>query len=1051
MTFNGYRRSISLVLLFTLSISTFGALPQVPQAQAQTITTISLPEISESEPNDQITPSDQADSVGSVSEQYWQQTISGAISSSDDIDWYSFQVGPASAVTISLNNLPADYDLVLASAANDLERGDDGLNNVQELGGTISAIGGTISAIGGTISAIGGTISAISTQRGTTAEYIDTFLWQPGIYYIAVAGNNGAASTQSYSLLVTVNQSGLSTPPRAPDVRLNITPDPNITTLYIYSNSRMSNRYPSEATRVGDIVNTLIFLAQTDPGGGYLINIDTLRPINGSSETIGDIYTRWDSNRSNPLEANRVARMIDNLITAATIRNASGAVPTFAINPTAPTQNTPPFPNVRHIVLVGGDDIIPFFRVPDLTTLANEADYATYLRSIDANGIIDSSSAQGAALRYRTILTDDIYGADRSYRFQGYPLFIPNRAVGRLVETPAEIATFLAPYSATGQLNPKIDLRSSRSFVAGYDFLIDQANVVVQRLETMGFVPSSITRLINDTWNSQDLQQNWFDGRLNTDLPNSYSASSGAAFALQSVNAHFDHWQAIPAVDTQNTFPAQRLITPTNTVPNLGSYFSNRLAYSVGCHSGFNVLASSIVSGTANADYYTADFAQAFLKQGGNWIGNTGYGYGSLDAVDYSERLSTLFTEELGRDVRVNGVYVGQSIGTALVKAKQRYLRNSTSLSAYDAKALMVMTLYGLPFIPVAVPNPQPLPVEERPGGPADQTAPIIPTDPLGTVERVITFTLDIQEVDVPRTGSRYPDVRNVLVEDSFELAQWRAPAQAASSEHVRVLRTAQAGRPMLPQFAYDISARSAISSTQRLVVKDVSLLSGVYGVARSYDPQITQIVTETDALLNQTDTEPHFRAGAGIWYPDKPFSHSSVGEGEERRDQLVVNAGQFRAGTDGSSGQMRVYSTMVFKVTYVDPGASQAQSALNDTAPPQIGQVQIVPNQTGGVRVTVDVADQLYADDPNSVGVAGVNAIYIVNSPSVPNEQEWRLMNFTPESRNSSRWVADIPIRFGELRMIVQASDKAGNVGFYTGKGTFAAPDTVLLPIVLR
>ena len=39
---------------------------------------------------------------------------------------------------------------------------------------------------------------------------------------------------------------------------------------------------------------------------------------------------------------------------------------------------------------------------------------------------------------------------------------------------------------------------------------------------------------------------------------------------------------------------------------------------------------------------YRADFAEAILKQGGNWIGNTGYGYGDSDLVGYSERLALL-------------------------------------------------------------------------------------------------------------------------------------------------------------------------------------------------------------------------------------------------------------------------------------------------------------------------------------------------------------------------------------------------------------------------
>ena len=51
----------------------------------------------------------------------------------------------------------------------------------------------------------------------------------------------------------------------------------------------------------------------------------------------------------------------------------------------------------------------------------------------------------------------------------------------------------------------------------------------------------------------------------------------------------------------------------------------------------------------AAASKYSADFPNAFVKQNGNWIGNTGFGYGDSDLVGYSERLALLFTKAIGR------------------------------------------------------------------------------------------------------------------------------------------------------------------------------------------------------------------------------------------------------------------------------------------------------------------------------------------------------------------------------------------------------------------
>ena len=48
---------------------------------------------------------------------------------------------------------------------------------------------------------------------------------------------------------------------------------------------------------------------------------------------------------------------------------------------------------------------------------------------------------------------------------------------------------------------------------------------------------------------------------------------------------------------------------------------------------------------------YQYDFPSAALKQGGNWIGNTGFGYGDSDLIAYSEKLALLLTKALGRNI----------------------------------------------------------------------------------------------------------------------------------------------------------------------------------------------------------------------------------------------------------------------------------------------------------------------------------------------------------------------------------------------------------------
>ncbi|MBX0328651.1 peptidase, partial [Oscillochloris sp. ZM17-4] len=959
-------------------------------------------------------------------------------------------------------------------------------------------------------------------------EEIDTFIWQPGIYYVAVGAANGDYSaTSSYTLNIKVTGSPLTKPSQnAPAIEMRIPAAAapsgaalaDITTLYVVNSPQMANAYSGQTSQITSTLSALNSLAQFPPsyGGvsewGYVLDLANLKAI-GSAQTPAQIYAEWLANQGNPFYANKVARMIDNMIKAASDPARKGvscppevspcvadlyyADPSF---PTTPINTSAPFPNVKYIVLVGGDNVIPFFRTPDLTTVANEADYAAYLRSLDPAGIINPGDAQnppnpqGAALKYRMTLSDNPYGTDTPLRFQGFPLFLPNRAVGRLVESPEDILRYLDHWAYSSSYT--IDLRSfgegtPKAYVNGYDFLKDQATAVSKTLDVSlntdppsTINPASITGPINDTWTRTDLESSWFG----TDLTAMYSntpvvtgifsdtvpndPSQTHPNSLFSLNSHFDHWQILPAKDTAGNFPAERILVPNYYVDPLygsppGGYFGGTLGYSVGCHSGYNVIDDGIkitnpVRSDPRLSLYAADFAQAFNRQAGNWIGNTGYGYGSADGVDYSERLSLYLTQELLRDAQLpdpqapgSFIYIGSPIGTALAQAKQRYMRNVAGLSVYDAKALTVMTLYGLPFIYVLVDNPQAPPPEEPQVGPNAELVPTQSNAPGsltitdGRLERTITVTISPGSLDTTgRTGSRLIlDTTNFSVTDSFVQAGFVTPT-------LRLIDNNQVGLPSLPAFAYDISALDK-DGTDRLQVRDVVFESGEYALPITFNPQITQVVTETDTPVISTTLEPSFAAGAGIWYPAKFFGFSSVGQGDEQRDQLISTAAQFKADSNGVTGLLRGYKQMVFKVYYIDPSAPNASDALADETAPTIQSVQIsgstlatassgtLAASPGGVTVVAMV------DKGDGTNIDGVSGVYVQNGTT------WTPVAFENKSLPSDavqRWEAFIPLPQSLVRVIISATDKAGNVSYYTAKGTFTLPGSqVFLPLVRR
>jgi hypothetical protein len=128
-------------------------------------------------------------------------------------------------------------------------------------------------------------------------------------------------------------------------------------------------------------------------------------------------------------------------------------------------------PTLKNVVIVGNDQMIPFRRVPDDSYIANESLY------LGLSGVLPNNATH-AALDLGYILTDDAYGDMRPLRWRGRELYVPDLAVGRLVESPYEIVRLVDEYLANnGQLQPRTAL------VTGYDFLIDSGTAISDTLE----------------------------------------------------------------------------------------------------------------------------------------------------------------------------------------------------------------------------------------------------------------------------------------------------------------------------------------------------------------------------------------------------------------------------------------------------------------------------------------------------------------------------------------------------------------------------------------
>jgi hypothetical protein len=382
-------------------------------------------------------------------------------------------------------------------------------------------------------------------------------------------------------------------------------------------------------------------------------------------------------------------------------------------------------------------------------------------------------------------------------------------ACGRLVEMPAEIIAVVENYLNAGV----VDVESC--LVTAYDFLSDSGESINQTLQSFNLTPNT---LINDTWSRSDLESNW----------------SGMPPDLVSVNAHFEHWNAIPA-DLGGL-----LLSTDLSIAN--SNLSNQIAYSMGCHGGFSLPDGQDLS--YGGPGYVPDFPQRLALGGAAaWVSNTGYGYGMDDAATNSELLYLYFTQELGKQANM-------PIGQALVNAKQRYLNGASTsgFGIYDEKSIIEATLYGLPMTDASVPSPKPPgPTEGLTATPTGST-----TEPNGL--QSVSYDVALE-----------PILNTTPYGDYYSLG--------GEPENVY----AGPGRPVVPRGSF-VADPPADDSTLHGVI----LTNATFETIAFENPLITRPFT--DVVLPEPDFNP-----TG-WFPNKVWTANRFGN----RPDVVVIGGQF-------------------------------------------------------------------------------------------------------------------------------------------------------------
>lgn len=492
----------------------------------------------------------------------------------------------------------------------------------------------------------GQTLRDVSSKRSNNDEEVSIpALVEGTTYYVAVSSYLGASSVRPYGLRLRLDTSTAlpacaAELPALPSAVGRVVPaglevNGNTNTLFVTSWERLAR----EGT-VPEANSVLREIAETNQAGVVpgLVLVDDLLA-----------FDAWED-RCDPDQRNAVVREIGGAIDVA-IEAAGG--------------------DVDHLVIVGGDGVVPMAAVPDLTVYSNESTFARDVLTADFK-----SNEVAAALGSGYLLSDDPYATEAGISVLNgdHELYMPDRSIGRLVEKPWQIIQQLNNFQT---YEGRIDATTLAAAVTGYDFLTDGANAVADGLG--GALTTS--PLISDEWDDA-----------------AFLALLAAPYDVISPNAHFDFESLLPAkADAAGYYTADQLVDASE-VAALG--LTTTVVFTMGCHAGLSI--SDVQLG-----FTSLDWAEMFAEGDNPFIGHTTYGYGDTEVVAYSERLAAIYAGYLA-DIVNDAPGAPATLGEALQRTKSDYLASTLLLTPYDEKVLQSFTYYGLPMYTIGEPETAP-------------------------------------------------------------------------------------------------------------------------------------------------------------------------------------------------------------------------------------------------------------------------------------------------------------------------------------------------------
>lgn len=598
----------------------------------------------------------------------------------------------------------------------------------------------------------------------------------------------------------------------------------------------------------------------------------------------------------------------------------------------------------------------------------------------------DNTHSQ-ASLRNGQILTQDPYGSTCKLNLVTGDYPYPQLAVGRLVESVDDIESQIDNY-----LNMPTALVPQTGFVSGYDFLDDAAEAIRDEFETAIGLP--IESLIADS----ELAPS--EGWTATDLA---SMLLGSRHDLVFLAAHFSTGGSL-AADFETRLTAEEVL-------DSGADFLNCLVFSVGCHSGYSTVDLHAISGITNQP----DWAQAFAKLGAVYIAGTGYQYGDTEFVEYGERLYL----EFSRQIRSGNGAV--SVGEALVKSKQKYLAETAAMRGIHEKTLLQVVLYGLPMFSVDVPGDR---IDDT-DNPSDLNLNPALVPPVSSGVQGPGNTLGLRTADItvaPQLERKTLELDIVGTEEDTVTAEWYKGTRGIIGNPAEPIRPLE----------------SFVVSVDNTLVRGVGFRGGSFENVQEYLPLTGAPATEIRGVYGNFATE--------IFYPIQSYSISYFGTicGSEDGERLNVFPSQFLSHNDGRlGGVLRKYDQMDFRLyynnnreVYESTYGSQTYEIIPALAPPP----------------SIAKVESSYDEDDEEVQVkvwvtgspaAGIHEVWINYTTADITAQfgQWIPVDLAQDSDDSTLWTGAIStssIDLDSIRFMVQAASGTGLVSLKTNLGSY-------------